>query len=212
LVSSHRAQLLEHCPLGHRAFPALIGVFYLPFALQSPQRCCNRSYPLVKVCGRRACMAPLIYNHFPVLTHIFSSYEYSATVSPPGQEGTYLSLSQACPSPPPKTLNPLCSSTFFSHALKFPLFAAPLVAGIMSGDLLTRYCPRRGQCDPFQLWFWIAVVSMASPLLMVLFSPFLRTQSHEESSAENMAGNEQVSSQLERTESRDDLFPRFDWT
>lgn len=203
MVSSHRSKLLEHCHLDHRAFSRLywqlLFVICSSIGVFAPTLCCNRSYPLVKVCGHRACMTPLIYNHFSSLTYVVFSYEYSATVSPPGQEGTYLSLSQACLSPPPQTLNPLCSSTFFSYFMKFPLFAAPLVAGIMSGDLLTRYCPRRGQCDPFQLWFWIAVVSMASPLLMVLFSPFLRTKPHEELSTENLAGNEQVYSQVERT-------------
>lgn len=49
----------------------------------------------------------------------------------------------------------------------------------MSGDLLARYCPRRGQCDPFKLWLWIAVVSMASPVLMVIFSPFLRSKAND---------------------------------
>jgi hypothetical protein len=63
----------------------------------------------------------------------------------------------------------------------------------MSGDLLTRYCPRRGQCDPFQLWLWIAVVSMASPVLMVVFSPFLRTKVNDEIATGDDAGKEMVS-------------------
>ena len=70
----------------------------------------------------------------------------------------------------------------------------------MSGDLLTRYCPRRGDCNPcvgtsfphthcnilsfrYALWFWIAVVSMASPVFLIVFSPFLKTAAHGEAAA-----------------------------
>ena len=54
-------------------------------------------------------------------------YEYSATIAPRGKEGTYLTLSSV------------------------PLFAAPLIAGAMSGDLLSRYCPARYHCDSFNV-------------------------------------------------------------
>ena len=62
----------------------------------------------------------------------------------------------------------------------------------MSGDLLARYCPRRGQCDAFKLWLWIAVVSMASPVLMVIFSPFLRSKADDAQAAGVADGSEMV--------------------
>jgi hypothetical protein len=40
------------------------------------------------------------------------------------------------------------------------------------------------------LWLWIAVVSMASPVLMLLFSPYLKTDSHESSNSHVLVGND----------------------
>jgi len=76
-------------------------------------------------------------------------YEYSTMIAPKGREGTYITLSSA------------------------PLFAAPIIAGALSGDLLSRYCPAPGHCDSFKLWLVIALMSAASPLLLVVLKPFI---------------------------------------
>lgn len=82
-------------------------------------------------------------------------YEYSASIAPKGKEGTYLTLASV------------------------PLFLAPVIAGSMSGDILQRYCPARYHCDSFGLWLPVVIVSVSTPVLLVMFSPCLESDISE---------------------------------
>ena len=79
-------------------------------------------------------------------------YEYCAMVAPAGKEGVYMSMSSV------------------------PLFAAPIVAGGMSGSLLERYCPTEGVCNGPMLWGIVGIASASSPVLMVLFAKVIQVR------------------------------------
>ena len=104
LVPPHRSQLLKHYRLDNCAFCR--HVFRMKFvslrndvffALNLNRFCLS-----VKVCGHPVlyvtplCLKSQVISCFKLS---ICRYEYSAAISPPGQEGTYLFLSQALPSP-----------------------------------------------------------------------------------------------------------------
>ena len=61
-----------------------------------------------------------------------------------GWEGTYMALASA------------------------PNFAARLTVGGLSGALLTAYCPDETHCDGQRLWLTIGLMTISSPILMLL--------------------------------------------
>ena len=71
-------------------------------------------------------------------------YEYSTMIAPKGREGTYMALASA------------------------PNFAARLTVGGLSGALLTAYCPDETHCDGQRLWLTIGLMTISSPILMLL--------------------------------------------
>jgi dipeptide/tripeptide permease len=90
-------------------------------------------------------------------------YEYSAIIAPMGREGTYMALASV------------------------PTFVAQIFTGGMSGWLLSLYCPCvKSTCEPCCtnvlpdgsepcaggrfMWLIIAVVTLSSPILLLLFS------------------------------------------
>jgi MFS family permease len=76
-------------------------------------------------------------------------FEYTSTVAPKGREGTYMALSSA------------------------PNFLSKLVVGGMSGILLEDYCPSENHCDGQKLWLIIFLVTLTSPIMLLLLKPFL---------------------------------------
>ena len=72
-------------------------------------------------------------------------YEYTATIAPRGREASYMGLSEV------------------------PLFLAKPLVGFLSGYLLTKYCPADGPRDSKHMWLIIGVMTIAAPLIMLVF-------------------------------------------
>jgi hypothetical protein len=66
-------------------------------------------------------------------------YEYASAIAPKGLEASYASLSYV------------------------PFLLAKLLIGILSGALLTNYCPQTGPRDPAMMWLWIALFATVAP-------------------------------------------------
>jgi MFS family permease len=81
-------------------------------------------------------------------------YEYPAAIAPKGQEASYMALSL------------------------LPYFVAKFFVGAVSGFLLVRYCPATGPRDSQTMWLIIGIMSMISPLGLLLLRRFI--QVHEE--------------------------------
>eukprot|EP00744_Colponema_vietnamica_P001006 GILI01001728.1.p1 GENE.GILI01001728.1~~GILI01001728.1.p1 ORF type:complete len:499 (-),score=93.05 GILI01001728.1:441-1937(-) len=80
-------------------------------------------------------------------------YEYTVQVAERGREGTYMALASA------------------------PMFMATLLTGLMSGKLLSAFCPAHGPRHSEYMWMVVGVISMSSPILLLLF----RTVIHPDS-------------------------------
>jgi MFS family permease len=77
-------------------------------------------------------------------------YEYTAAIAPKGQEASYMSLSY------------------------LPYFVAKLFAGLLSGQLLTWYCPESGPRNSQALWLVIALCTVVSPIGLLALGRFVR--------------------------------------
>lgn len=71
-------------------------------------------------------------------------YEYTATIAPRGREASYMGLSE------------------------LPLFLAKPLVGFLSGYLLEVYCPASGPVDSGRMWLIIGLMTIASPVLMLV--------------------------------------------
>lgn len=87
-------------------------------------------------------------------------YEYTASVAPKGREATYMGLSL------------------------LPMFVAKLTVGPLSGVLLGRYCPAEGARQSSKLWLVVAVMAIATPVLIVLLKPIIRPKSRADEEQE----------------------------
>lgn len=72
-------------------------------------------------------------------------YEYTATIAPRGREASYMGLSE------------------------LPLFLAKPFVGFLSGFLLEKYCPASGPIDSKRMWLIVGVMTIAAPVIMVIF-------------------------------------------
>jgi len=72
-------------------------------------------------------------------------YEYTATIAPRGREASYMGLAEV------------------------PLFLAKPLVGYLSGYLLNKYCPTSGPRDSTQMWLVIGLMTIAAPVVMLLF-------------------------------------------
>eukprot|EP00298_Acanthocystis_sp_HF-20_P002469 c12885_g1_i1.p1 GENE.c12885_g1_i1~~c12885_g1_i1.p1 ORF type:complete len:485 (-),score=167.01 c12885_g1_i1:69-1523(-) len=84
-------------------------------------------------------------------------FEYSCMIAPKGREGTFMACANA------------------------PMFFAKLGVGGISGWLLTKYCPdtstpQNHQCDGFNLWLWVFIMTASSPVLMLLLQPCIEQE------------------------------------
>lgn len=61
------------------------------------------------------------------------------------------------------------SEGLYAALVSAPLFAVKLLAGAMSGWLLHRYVPATGERHPQTMWAIIGLISIASPILMLIF-------------------------------------------
>ncbi len=91
-------------------------------------------------------------------------YDYTMSVAPEGREGAFTALAAA------------------------PLFLATLPTGLMSGELLNRFCPASAEaacspggkpdpgafCHGRPMWGIIAGVTLASPVMIAICAPWLR--------------------------------------
>ena len=85
-------------------------------------------------------------------------YEYTAAIAPKGQEASYMALSI------------------------LPYFGAKFVVGMFSGLLLETYCPAQGARNSEMMWLIIALVTLLSPMGLILFRKYI--QVHEAGRAE----------------------------
>lgn len=77
-------------------------------------------------------------------------YEYTAAIAPKGQEASYMSLSF------------------------LPFFVAKFFVGVFSGLLLAHYCPETGERNSQMLWLIIALVTMITPVGLLVFRRYIR--------------------------------------
>jgi hypothetical protein len=94
---------------------------------------------------------------------------YAISVAPKGREGT------------------------FSAIASIPIFLSKLPAGILSGFLLTKYCPAEGNCNGRVLWLVVMGIALASPLLMTILFKIIYDPAADKSTASSeLEGNEYV--------------------
>ena len=77
-------------------------------------------------------------------------YEYTAAIAPKGQEASYMSLSF------------------------LPYFVAKFFVGMFSGNLLSHYCPETGARHSETMWLIIALMTLTTPVGLLLFGRFIR--------------------------------------
>jgi len=77
-------------------------------------------------------------------------YDLTVSMAPEGREGTFLSLST------------------------LPIFAAQLPVGLISGYLLSAYCPKEGERHSTTMWMIILLMTVSSPVLLTVFRSWLR--------------------------------------
>jgi MFS family permease len=80
------------------------------------------------------------------------SYEYTASIAPKGQEGSYMALSY------------------------LPFFVAKFGAGLLTGYLLDWYCPETGLRIPALLWQMIALMAIVAPLGLIALQRYIRVK------------------------------------
>lgn len=78
-------------------------------------------------------------------------YDYTLALSPHGQEGLYGTLSSA------------------------PMFLTKMLVGVLSGGLLEEYCPAQPPRQCWRMWLYIGLVSISSPLLLLLLRRYIHT-------------------------------------
>ena len=79
--------------------------------------------------------------------------QYVMALSPNDRRGQYSSLSSA------------------------PIFIGKIIVAIVSGNVLSSECPADGDLSNCNhIWIWIASVSMATPLLLLIFKRFIHTE------------------------------------
>lgn len=77
-------------------------------------------------------------------------YEYAAAIAPAGQEASYSALSYV------------------------PILLAKLLTGLVSGELLEKYCPEHGPRHPEIMWLIIGLASCIAPLGLILLARVIR--------------------------------------
>ncbi len=76
-------------------------------------------------------------------------YEYTASVAPRGREGTYMGMSV------------------------LPYFLAKFAVGPLSGLLIASYVPEEGVRTSNLLWWIVAGMAVATPVLLIVLKPFI---------------------------------------
>ncbi len=79
-------------------------------------------------------------------------YEYTAAIAPKGQEASYMALST------------------------LPYFLAKLCVGMLSGVLLTKFCPATGPRDSGMLWFIIGTMALATPIGLIVLRKYIQVK------------------------------------
>lgn len=87
-------------------------------------------------------------------------YEYVAFMAPKGREASYMGLTH------------------------LPMFAAKPVVGLMSGWLLSTYCPETGDRQAGIMWTIVFATTLAGPLIALLFAGFIRAAERERAKAQ----------------------------
>lgn len=78
------------------------------------------------------------------------TYDYTYSIAPEGQEASFAALAAA------------------------PLFAAKVPVGLLSGYLLSTFCPENGPNHGQTMWLIIGLVTLTSPILITLFEKYIR--------------------------------------
>ena len=76
-------------------------------------------------------------------------YEYTASVAPVGREGTYMGMSV------------------------LPYFLAKFAVGPLAGVLIASYCPAEGIRTSNDIWWIVAGMAVATPVLLIALKPFI---------------------------------------
>jgi len=100
-------------------------------------------------------------------------YEYTAMIAPKGREGTYMALASA------------------------PNFAAKLAVGGLSGTLLAELCPSEGHCNGKTMWLMVGLMTLSSPVLMLLLRRYIEPDDITEDSHRAQAQAQQRAAQLD---------------
>jgi dipeptide/tripeptide permease len=79
-------------------------------------------------------------------------YEYTASIAPKGQAGSYMALSL------------------------LPYFLAKLIVGLMSGRLLEAYCPATGPRHSETLWLIIGAMAIVCPVGIITLRKYIRSR------------------------------------
>jgi MFS family permease len=81
--------------------------------------------------------------------------DYTLEVAPHGREGLFLSVSSS------------------------PFALSMIVAGMMSGTLLSEFCPEDGERECWKMWLIIGITTLISPIFILLFWAWLEQPHHE---------------------------------
>jgi len=75
--------------------------------------------------------------------------EYTTQIAPKGKESMFLALAV------------------------IPYSLSAMIAGILSGELLSKYCPSNDTSDCSYVWLYVCLIALVSPIVMVAFRRFL---------------------------------------
>ncbi len=90
-------------------------------------------------------------------------YDYVASMAPEGREASYMGLTQ------------------------LPMFAAKPVVGLMSGWLLSNYCPENGVHQTGILWTIVFATTLVGPLVALGFASYIRAAEFAKAAADAAA-------------------------
>ena len=76
--------------------------------------------------------------------------QYAAEIAPEGRTGAYLGVA------------------------RLPWFLTKMITGLYAGWFLMRYCPEDGVLDTGTMWFWHGVIAIATPILLVLATRWMK--------------------------------------
>lgn len=81
--------------------------------------------------------------------------DYTLSIAPPGKEGTFVAIASS------------------------PMSLGIIIAGLLGGVLLNKYCPVHGERNCNEMWGIIGLITLTIPISMLLFRSFLEVKPKE---------------------------------